>query len=82
MCLHSTWRVPIEDWVFFHVDVEEKAKRFKLWTRFDNCGVFTIEEGTMSQEDIIKNLKRLFLSELALVVKATGGIQISGEIPT
>jgi hypothetical protein len=45
---------------FFHVDVEEKANRFKLWTGFDNCAVFTIEEGTMSQEDIINNLKRLF----------------------
>jgi hypothetical protein len=45
---------------FFHIDVEEKADRFKLWTGFDNCGVFTIEEGVMSQEDIIKNLKMLF----------------------
>lgn len=45
---------------FFHVDVEEKQDRFKLWTGFDNCGVFTIEEGVMSQEDILKNLKDLF----------------------
>jgi hypothetical protein len=44
---------------FFHVDVEEKPDRFKLWTGFDNYGVFTIE-GVISQEDIIKNLKMLF----------------------
>jgi hypothetical protein len=31
-----------------------------LWTGFDNYGVFTIEEGVMSQEDILKNLKDLF----------------------
>lgn len=48
---------------FFHVDVEEKPDRFKLWTGFDNCGVFTIEEGVMSQEDIIKNLRMLFEQE-------------------
>lgn len=44
---------------FFHIDVE-KSDRFKLWIGFDNCGVFTIKEGTMSQKDIIKNLKMLF----------------------
>lgn len=54
---------------FFHVDVEERADRFKLWTGFDNCGVFTIEEGTMSQEDIIKELRRLFDQEWSWQLK-------------
>lgn len=45
---------------FFHMDVEEKSDKFKLWTSFDNCGVLKIEEGIMSQEDIVKNLRRLF----------------------
>jgi hypothetical protein len=31
------------------VDVTEKEDRFKLWTGFDNCGIFTIEEGEMDQ---------------------------------
>jgi len=43
---------------FFHV--VEKEDRFKLWIGFDNCGVFTTEEGVMSLEDILKNLKDLF----------------------
>lgn len=32
---------------FFHIDVEEKENRFKLWTGFDNCGIFTVEEGEL-----------------------------------
>jgi len=34
--------------------------RFKLWNGFENCGVFTIEEGKMDQETILRYLRELF----------------------
>ena len=45
---------------FFHLDVEEKVNKFKLWIRFDNCGIFTVEEGELDQEGIISHLKKVF----------------------
>ena len=45
---------------FFHVDVSPDDDRFKLWNGFENCGVFTIEEGEMDQETILRNLRELF----------------------
>jgi hypothetical protein len=45
---------------FFHVDVEEKENRFKLWNGFDNCGVFTIEDDELDQEGIISHLRKVF----------------------
>jgi hypothetical protein len=32
---------------FLHLDVEEKENRFKLWTGFDNCEIFTIKDGEL-----------------------------------
>jgi hypothetical protein len=31
---------------FLHLDVEEE-NRFKLWTGFDNCEIFTIKDGEL-----------------------------------
>lgn len=45
---------------FFHVDVEEKEDRFKLWTGFDNCSIFTVEVGELDQDSIIEHLKHVF----------------------
>jgi len=42
------------------VDVSPEDDRFKLWNGFENCGVFTIEEGEMDQETILRNLRVLF----------------------
>lgn len=45
---------------FFHLDVSQDEDRFKLWSGFDNCGVFTIEEGEMDQETLLKHIKVQF----------------------
>jgi hypothetical protein len=45
---------------FFHVNVSQDESRFKLWTGFDNCGVFSIEEGEMDEETILRYLRELF----------------------
>lgn len=45
---------------FFHVNVKEKENRFKLWTGFDNFGIFVLESGCLDQEGIISHLKRFF----------------------
>lgn len=45
---------------FFHVNVEPKHNRFKLWSGYDNCCIFTVEKGSVDQEGIISHLKLVF----------------------
>ena len=42
-------------WIFFHIDVSEKVGRVNHWKNFDNCAVFTVEEG-----EIVENFKTMF----------------------
>jgi hypothetical protein len=42
---------------FYHINVEPGVDRFRHWKGFDNCGVFTIEEGEMDEEGVLKNLR-------------------------
>lgn len=43
---------------FHHIDVVTREGRFKHWAGFENYGVFTIEEGNLNEEEIIKTLKQ------------------------
>ncbi|TVT99235.1 hypothetical protein EJB05_55411, partial [Eragrostis curvula] len=45
---------------FFHVDVNPRDDRVSHWRQFENCAVLTVEEGDMSQEDIVDKLKIIF----------------------
>jgi len=45
--------VPTRVFDFFHIDVKPREDKFKLWTKFDKCGIFTIE---MVHERIMKDL--------------------------
>uniref|UniRef100_A0A0A9AVB8 CCHC-type domain-containing protein n=1 Tax=Arundo donax TaxID=35708 RepID=A0A0A9AVB8_ARUDO len=45
---------------FFHVDVAERPDRKCNWENFENCAVITIEEGDISQEELVDNLKMMF----------------------
>jgi hypothetical protein len=42
---------------FYHIDVFPREGRFRHWTGVDNFGVFTIEEGALSEEEIIQTSK-------------------------
>jgi hypothetical protein len=42
---------------FYHINVEPSEERFKHWKGFDNYGVFTIEEGEMDEEGVLKTLR-------------------------
>ncbi|CAO2148908.1 unnamed protein product [Urochloa humidicola] len=48
---------------FYHVDVAQRPGRFRHWVGFDNFGVFTVEEGSLTEEEIIKSLKQQFDKE-------------------
>jgi len=50
---------------FHHIDVVTREGRFKHWAGFENYGVFTIEEGNLSEEEIIKTLKQQVDKEYA-----------------
>lgn len=41
--LSSTLGVQTRVLDFFHIDVKPGEDKFKLWTKFDKCGIFTIE---------------------------------------
>ena len=43
---------------FYHVDVATREGRFKHWAGFENYGVFTVEEGYLGEEEIIRTLKQ------------------------
>lgn len=45
---------------FFHIDVEPRGNRFNHWKGLDNFGILTIEQGDISEADLIGRLKRLF----------------------
>lgn len=45
---------------FFHIDTSESDWRFKHALSFDNCGVLIVEEGEVTKEEIVENLKLLF----------------------
>jgi len=55
---------------FFHVNVSLDEDRFKLWNGFENCGVFTIEEGEMDQETIMRYLRELFDADWSLQLRS------------
>ncbi|TVU25198.1 hypothetical protein EJB05_27686, partial [Eragrostis curvula] len=57
---------------FIHIDVEERPDRVNHWCNFDNCGVLTIEEGDISQEEIERNLKNIFDKEWVWNVRPIG----------
>jgi hypothetical protein len=40
--------------------VEARGDRFRNWTRMDNFGVLTIEEGDVDEAGILGNLRVLF----------------------
>jgi hypothetical protein len=42
---------------FYHINVESSEERFRHWKGFDNYGVFTIEEGEMDEEGVLKTLR-------------------------
>jgi hypothetical protein len=42
---------------FYHIDVAPRGGRFRHWSGFDNFGVFTIEEGDLSEEEVVQTLK-------------------------
>ncbi|CAO2145197.1 unnamed protein product [Urochloa humidicola] len=42
---------------FYHIDVSPREGRFKHWSGFDNYGVFTVEEGELTEEEILKAMK-------------------------
>ena len=42
---------------FYHIDVAAREGRFKHWVGFENYGVFTVEEGFLDEDEIIKTLK-------------------------
>ncbi|CAL5054326.1 unnamed protein product [Urochloa decumbens] len=42
---------------FYHVDVAKREGRFRHWARFDNFGVFTIEDGELEEAEIINYLR-------------------------
>ncbi|CAN6381129.1 unnamed protein product [Urochloa humidicola] len=42
---------------FYHIDVAARQNRFRHWSGFDNYGVFTIEEGELTKEDVIQTLR-------------------------
>ncbi|CAN6216897.1 unnamed protein product [Urochloa humidicola] len=48
---------------FYHVDVAQRPGRFRHWAGFENFGVFTVEEGSLTEEEIIKSLKQQFDKE-------------------
>lgn len=44
----------------FHIDITSRSGRLNHWNNFDNCAVFTIEEGNASEEEIVENFKSMF----------------------
>ncbi|CAO2201094.1 unnamed protein product [Urochloa humidicola] len=42
---------------FYHIDVAPREGRFKHWAGLDNYGIFTVEEGELTEEEIVKALK-------------------------
>jgi hypothetical protein len=54
---------------FFHVNVAEEKNTRRYLKFLDNCAILTVEEGLIGEEDIVKNFKRIFLSELALAIE-------------
>lgn len=42
---------------FYYIDVATRTGRFKHWADFDNFGAFTVEEGELSEGDIVQTLK-------------------------
>lgn len=42
---------------FYHVDVAAREGRFRHWAGFENYGVFIVEEGYLSEDEILKTLK-------------------------
>ncbi|TVU32565.1 hypothetical protein EJB05_24298, partial [Eragrostis curvula] len=57
---------------FIHIDVDQRPDRVNHWCNFDNCGVLTIEEGEMTVEDIVRNMKNTFDKEWAWTVRPLG----------
>ncbi|TVU33219.1 hypothetical protein EJB05_25009, partial [Eragrostis curvula] len=45
---------------FYHVDTSRSKDRVSHWHAFDNCGVITVEEGDTDQEELVRNLQKLF----------------------
>lgn len=45
---------------FFHIDTSEREDRFKHDLSLDNSGVPIVEEGEVTREEIVDNLKLLF----------------------
>lgn len=45
---------------FFLVDTTNRPGRLNHWNNFDNCAVFTVEEGDVSEGEIIENFKTMF----------------------
>lgn len=42
---------------FYHVDVAQRKDRVNYWYTFENCGVITLEEGEIEQDELIRNLQ-------------------------
>lgn len=57
---------------FFHVDLTGRDGRTSQMMSFDNCAVSTIEEGEISNEEIIENLKIMFDPEWPWVLREIG----------
>ncbi|TVU39504.1 hypothetical protein EJB05_12927, partial [Eragrostis curvula] len=57
---------------FLHVDVSSIPDRVNHWANFDNCGVITIEEGNVTHEELIRNLKKTFDKDWAWNLKELG----------
>lgn len=45
---------------FYHIDVEPRGNRFNHWKGLENYGIITIEQGEVSEEQLIVHDKKLF----------------------
>ncbi|XP_039841918.1 uncharacterized protein LOC120702264 [Panicum virgatum] len=75
---------------FYHVDVANREGRFKHWAGFENYGVFTVEEGFLEEDEIIKTLRQqvdknwawklLRMDEFRFLVKFPPHIRVESKV--
>jgi hypothetical protein len=75
---------------FYHIDVAPRAGRFKHWAGFENFGVFTVEEGELSEDEIAHTLrsqidrdwkwKLLKIDEYRFLVKLPPHIKVESKV--
>jgi hypothetical protein len=75
---------------FYHIDVAQRGGRFRHWVGFDNFGVFTIEEGELTEEEVVQTLKTqididwhwklLKMEEFRYLVKFPPHIKVESKI--